>query len=276
MKTTTKNPRPSEFPRIDVLELHRLRDVAQIPAKSAKSPRAVGAWRLAKRMKEAEANARMKARFKDAGHEVKDCDLSESRDWKNVFDYITSAISKGDFSVMDEFAKAWLTWEIKPDIVAANDDFSLTVHSGETVTNKKERPVTLSVIEAIMALQRGGRHYVVRYGDTMEKISSIVGTDPQRLAEVNTLSANSTLNPGRTILIPAPDRAPSFQEIQAEVGRMIANGISDHELSKQLKKLGLQDRVPHQDEVGASRKRIESRSGIPDKRARKAPPKKTS
>lgn len=203
--------------------LHRLRDIAQIPAKSAKSPRAVGAWRLAKRMKEAEANAMMKARIKRDGHEVADCDPSESQDWKNVYDYITSAIAKGDFSVMDEFAKAWLAWEIRPDIVAANDDFSLTIHSGETVTNKKLSPVALSVIEAIMTLQR---------------------------------SPDS------------PDRAPSFQEIQAEVGKVVASGIDETELSRQLRKLGLQNLVPYQDEIGARRKRVETRSGTIERRGR--------
>ena len=190
------------FPRIDFSELRRLRDIAQIPAKKAKSPRAVGAWRLATMTKELEATEKLKARAATAGIEVKKEDVSKSSVWQNVVHYLTSAVAQGDFTVLDEFATAWIAWQIKPDVIIADFANGFTLHSGESVTNKKGRPLRVAVIESITRLQQ---------------------------------AQNS------------PDRAPSFQEIQVDLQAVRA--IDETELSRQLKALGIQNRIPHEGDL---------------------------
>jgi hypothetical protein len=198
------------FPKIPFGELDRLRDECEIPTKKLGDKNAVGAWRLAKQVKLTQAHVTTEARMEEAGLSIKRTDASKMQSWTNTVKFLTEAVAKGKFDVLDEFCRAWGTWQIQLDLIA--DSTAGPILTSGHVTNAHRRPRTLSVVMAIFQLQ------------------------------------------GK---LDAPDRAPSFQEILDQLASQDENfAMDEQELSRQLKALGLQNRIPHKGDLGQNQNRF--------------------
>jgi hypothetical protein len=142
----------SRFPKIDFYLLIRLAEECEIPTKKLRDQNAVGAWRLAKRIKHNQTHAQAEDRMEAAGHVITKTDPSKCQDWANTVDFLTAALSKRKFYVLDEFCKAWGTWAIVQDLIADTEGGGPILTSGH-VTNKKRRPRPALVVQAILNLQ---------------------------------------------------------------------------------------------------------------------------
>lgn len=146
------DPSAKPFPKIPFMELYRLSEECEIPARSRKNPRSLGAWKLAKSLKGIEAGTKLEDRIERAGHHVEKSNPAKSDTWLNIVDYLTAALESRDFTVIDEFSKAWGTWEIKSEVFAASEDGKL-MKSIEVTNRFKQSPKSYAILHAVMRLQ---------------------------------------------------------------------------------------------------------------------------